>query len=556
MVRSGKRLRRLTAVLLAAALFMSLFVNAGVSAKTASDASGKWVHAKNGKWWYRYSDGTWPAASWLQVGGKWYHFNAKGWMQTGWIRDGGDWYYLGIGGSMRTGWVRDNGKWYYMNKSGRMRTGWLQEKGKWYFLGGNGAMKTGEITVKGKRYLMGEDGALQEDLTERDACSAALSESGFRLLQQVCEQEQTQGQNVLISPVSAQMALGMTATGSDTDSNTQKEMMQVLMPGCNAAPADLNSEMSALTGRMTSTKYSDKVSWQVSNSVWSKTNDTVQLRESFVADVMEAYGAEFFEEPFDESTVQKVNDWVKENTRDRIPKILDSLTEDTVILLINALAFDGAWQDPVEDERVQKGTFTNADGTVSNVNMMSTHERRAILWNGGIGLIRPYKGGEYTFVAILPPEGQTAEEYLELIVSTDGEFFSEAYRNADTKRGVNAKIPEFKVEYGVLLNDSLKALGMQEAFSRDDACFGAMVTEDSDPVYISKVIQKTSLKLDRYGTEAAAATVVAMEKNGAALDQPVPYEVILDRPFIYGIVDNATGVPIFLGIQNCMPEGE
>ena len=513
MVRSGKRLRRLTAVLLAAALFMSLFVNAGVSAKTASDASGKWVHAKNGKWWYRYSDGTWPAASWLQVGGKWYHFNAKGWMQTGWIRDGGDWYYLGIGGSMRTGWVRDNGKWYYMNKSGRMRTGWLQQ-----FL--------------------------------------ALSESGFRLLQQVCEQEQTQGQNVLISPGSAQMALGMTATGSDTDSNTQKEMMQVLMPGCNAAPADLNSEMSALTGRMTSTKYPDKVSWQVSNSVWSKTNDTVQLRESFVADVMEAYGAEFFEEPFDESTVQKVNDWVKENTRDRIPKILDSLTEDTVILLINALAFDGAWQDPVEDERVQKGTFTNADGTVSNVNMMSTHERRAILWNGGIGLIRPYKGGEYTFVAILPPEGQTAEEYLELIVSTDGEFFSEAYRNADTKRGVNAKIPEFKVEYGVLLNDSLKALGMQEAFSRDDACFGAMVTEDSDPVYISKVIQKTSLKLDRYGTEAAAATVVAMEKNGAALDQPVPYEVILDRPFIYGIVDNASGVPIFLGIQNCMPEGE
>ena len=540
-------------MLLATAMMVSLSAGAGVSAKTVTDPSGDWIRAKNGKWWYQYTDGTWPTDSWLRVNGKWYHFDKAGWMQTGWVKDGNDWYYLNANGSMRTGWVKTGENWYYLSKSGRMRTGWLMDNDKWYFLGPNGAMKTGDITVKGNRYRMGNDGALLLDLTALQQSEAPLAESGFRMLQTIYETEDVHNKNVLISPVSAQIALGLAITGADPGSNTQKELIESLMPGSNVTSEDYSAAMKALSERMTSARKG--VSWNVANSVWARNGGAVEFRDSYIDAVKEVYSAEDFEEPFNADTVQKINNWVKENTRDRIPQIIESIDSDTVIFLINALAFDGYWSDPVADSSVKEKDFTNADGTTSKVNMMYTHEHRAILLNDGIGFIKPYQGGEYSFVAILPPEGKSAEEYLEQLVYTDGETFTRAFLNPDTERGVNCGIPEFKVEYGVVLNDTLTAMGVNEAFDDSKASFGAMVTDESTPVAISEVIQKTMIQVDRKGTQAAAATMVDV-KSGAVLREVEPYEVYLDRPFVYGIVDNTTGVPIFLGVQNCMPRGE
>ena len=552
MKRAGKRTRRYLAVLLAAVLFVNLFVTTGVSAKTQS---GTWVQAKGGKWWFKYEDGTWPADSWLKYNNRWYHFDKNGWMQTGWIKDGTDWYYLNKSGAMRTGWVKYAKKWYYMNKSGKLHTGWLKCQDQWYYFGDDGAMMTGTITVKGKTYVMGADGAFISEGKKPTKYADALTDSGFRMLQKVYAKKASHNQNVLLSPTSAHFALGMAAAGSDEGTKTQKELMEALLPGCNAKPEDLNAEMAAMSERMSNTKCPEQVSWNVANSVWSKTGDTVKLKDSYLETLKESYSAEVHYAPFDETTVDEVNDWVKENTRERIPKILNDLSEDTVALLINALAFDGQWAETVDDSRVQDGTFTNADGTTSTVQMMSTHEDRAILLNGGVGVIKPYLGGDYSFVAILPKEGQTAEDYLKAVVKS-GDSFAEAYLNADRTRGVNAQIPEFKTEYGILLNDTLKAMGVKDAFSPDRASFRTMITDESDPIYITKVIQKSMIKVDRKGTEAAAATVVVFDKATAVLTEEEPYSVILDRPFVYAIVDNATGVPIFLGIQNSMPDAE
>ena len=551
MQNKKRKKRSIKALLLSAAMMVSMSAGvAGVSAKTVKDPSGDWVRAKNGKWWYQYSDGTWPVDSWLLTNGKWYHFDKSGWMQTGWVKDGNDWYYLNANGSMRTGWVKTGENWYYLNKSGRMRTGWLEYNGNWYFLGLSGAMKTGDIKVKGNRYRMGEDGALLLDLTAQQRSEAPLAESGFRMLQTIYETEDVHNKNVLISPVSADIALGLAITGADKDSTTQKELIAALMPGSGVTPEDYNAAMEALSDRMTSAKKG--VSWNVANSVWAKNGGNVQFRESYIDAVKEIYAAEDFEEPFNAETVQKINNWVKENTRDRIPQIIDSI-DNTEIFLINALAFDGSWSNPVTDQAVKEEDFTNADGTTSKVNMMYTHESKAILLDGGVGFIRSYQGGEYSFVAILPPEGKTAEEYLEQLVYTDGETFTHAFLNPDTERGVDCRIPEFKVEYGVTLNDTLKAMGINDAFDDNKASFGAMITDDSSPVVIDKVIQKTMIQLDRNGTQAAAATAIAMKCNAVIRPGIEPYKVYLDRPFVYGIVDNTSGVPIFLGVQNCMP---
>ena len=366
------------------------------------------------------------------------------------------------------------------------------------------------------------------------------------MLSQIMKLAEDPNSNYLISPVSLQMALGMTVTGADTGTATEKEMMAVLMPGTEERPEDLNAEMAAFANRMLK---AEGVSWNVVNSIWVRNDKRVELRDEYISDVTNSYAAQLFSAPFDQDTLNAINSWVKENTRERIPKILDKLDENAALVLVNAMALDGEWEKEYEEDRIHDGSFTNADGSKTAISLLWSKEDNAILLEGGVGLIRPYKGGEYSFVAILPPEGMSTEVYLSKIA--DGSTaFSEAFLHPDTGQGVNAAVPEFKVEYGTSMDKTLQALGMKEAYT-DDAHFRTMLTENSAEVKIGTVAHKTMIQVDRTGTVAAAATGVEMVMKSAAMAEP-PYQVILDRPFIYGIVDNVTGVPVFLGVQNTM----
>ena len=133
------------------------------------DSSGAWVQnakkpcwIKSGnKWWYRYSNGSYPKSVWEYIDGKWYHFDAKGWMQTGWIKLSGKWYYLNGSGAMQTGWEKVNGKWYYLDGSGVMQIGWEKISDKWYYLNSSGVMQTGWEKVKNKWYYLDGNGVMQ-----------------------------------------------------------------------------------------------------------------------------------------------------------------------------------------------------------------------------------------------------------------------------------------------------------------------------------------------------------------------------------------------------------
>ena len=121
---------------------------------------GRWV-ASQGKWWYQYIDGTYPASTWRYIGGAWYFFDSEGWMQTGWQRIDGQWYYLNSSGAMQTGWVLVDGAWYYLNTSGVMQTGWLSLGNVWYYLKADGAMAVGWENVNDTWYYMNYSGAMQ-----------------------------------------------------------------------------------------------------------------------------------------------------------------------------------------------------------------------------------------------------------------------------------------------------------------------------------------------------------------------------------------------------------
>ena len=377
----------------------------------------------------------------------------------------------------------------------------------------------------------------------------ALAKSGVLLLQKSVELANDNNANYLISPFSIQMALGMTAAGSDEGSSTEKQMMEVLLPGLSESPSSLNKEMATFAAKMEGDK---NVSWNVANSIWVTNNGAVKLSDSYVADATNYYNAELFSAPFNETTREAINDWVKQETRERIPKILENPIDKARIILVNALAFDGKWETPYGDEDILEDMeFTNADGTKSKVTYLSSGEAAAFHPAGGLGFIRPYEGGQYSFVGILPPEGMSTDEYLKKLAA-DERGFAAAYLASEYTHDVYVRIPEFKTEYGITLDDTLKALGMTDPY--ENASFGKMVSSDSNSVQISTVVHKTMIEVDRTGTKAAASTAVVQTESAMAGDFIEPYFIYLDRPFIYGIVDNESGVPIFLGVQNSMAE--
>ncbi len=128
------------------------------SKPSQNKVTGTWKKSGS-RWWYSFSNGTYPVA-WRQIDGKWYYFDQSGWMQTGWKKIGGSWYYLSSSGAMLTGWAKINSSWYYLTQSGAMATGWAQVGGKWYYLNSSGVMATGWAKVGGSWYYLNGSGVM------------------------------------------------------------------------------------------------------------------------------------------------------------------------------------------------------------------------------------------------------------------------------------------------------------------------------------------------------------------------------------------------------------
>lgn len=129
-----------------------------------ASTSGEWIQSSNGKWWYQYSDGTYPANGWAYIDGYWYYFDADGWMKTGWLTLNGKTYYLGTSGAMAIGWRQIGSSWYYFWSGGSMATGWqyLEYSGgeAWFYFGTSGKMATGWKTINGEQYYFLSSGVM------------------------------------------------------------------------------------------------------------------------------------------------------------------------------------------------------------------------------------------------------------------------------------------------------------------------------------------------------------------------------------------------------------
>ena len=341
------------------------------------------------------------------------------------------------------------------------------------------------------------------------------------------------GKNTLISPLSVLCALAMTANGAEEETLAQmEEVLGMTTEGLNLY----------LYSYMQNLPQGEKYKLSLANSIWFTEDERFTVNQDFLQANADYYGADIYKAPFNEQTKKDINNWVKQNTDEMIPEILDRVPVDAIMYLVNALAFEAEWSAIYEKNQVREGVFTKEDNTKQNVDFMYGSEGTYLDDENAAGFMKYYKGGKYAFVAMLPDEGVSVSDY---IASLTGESVNALLTNPQHTT-VYTAIPKFETEYSVEMSEILKNMGMPKAFDPNNAEFEGLGTSNAGNIFISRVLHKTFISVGEKGTKAGAATVVEMA-DGAAAEPQEPKEVYLDRPFVYMLIDCENNIPFFIG---------
>lgn len=352
----------------------------------------------------------------------------------------------------------------------------------------------------------------------------------FRLFQQVNSTERQS--NWMISPLSASMALGMMTNGAA--GNTLEEMKATLgfsnfdLDGMNAYYRKLVTE---LLGLDNTTQLS------IANSVWVK--EGLPINEAFVKVNQEMYDAEVSNLNFSSPEAKSIiNNWCADKTNNTIKDVSSFISDKMELASINALYFKGNWKKQFKKSETKDETFTNADGSESEVPMMNQKEHFLYAYNDDFHIAEfQYGNAAFSMVILLPYEGKTLDESLKNLTR---ENWEEWYNGCQSKE-LMVKLPRFEINYDKSLTEDMVALGMTEAFDKNLADFSSI---SPDKIYLSTLNQFTYIKVDEEGTEAAATTII----RGDGVNIAVPSSKFhVNRPFAFMIKEKSTGTILFMG---------
>ncbi|HMG70877.1 MAG TPA: serpin family protein [Gemmatimonadaceae bacterium] len=335
--------------------------------------------------------------------------------------------------------------------------------------------------------------------------------------------------NVFISPLSASMALGMTANGAD--GATYEEMRTALkLSGATREEvgAGYKSLITMLRGLDPGTQFS------IANSIWYE--QTFPFNASFLDESKQYFDAQVQALDFtNPSAVSTINSWVSEQTNDKIPKILEGISPDEVMFLVNAIYFKGIWQKQFDKARTVDATFHAADGTTATVPMMARGEGVQYAVTSEYSAVDlPYGNSAFTMTVVLPSAAADIDAFAESFDQAKWNSLVTSFHDTN----LEVFLPRFRLEWKRVLNDDLQQLGMRLAFYGAD--FTRMSPRGRDLV-ITNVIQKTFVDVDEEGTEAAAATSVGVGVTS------MPASFRADRPFLVVIRERFSGTILFLG---------
>lgn len=371
------------------------------------------------------------------------------------------------------------------------------------------------------------DGPIDPNIVE------ANTKFGFNLFNEILKTEQNS--NVFISPFSISVAAAMALNGASGE--TEQGMINTLQVQ-NIDPEGINPGYAILQKTLQTT--APKVTLTIANSLWG--NQDFSFDSDYLQRNSQFFDAEITSLDFtDPNSVNTINHWVNGKTNGKIPEIIDKISPDDVLFLINAIYFKGSWQTEFDPSNTRDGMFHLVDGSNKQVPMMFREDKYPFFYSKEFQAVSlPYGDGQIAMYIFLPSVDSDLNTFLESLNIENWEEWISQF--SEQKVGVH--IPKFKLEYKIELNQTLKNLGMEIAFNRSQADFSRMVSPDTaltGNLYISKVDHKTFVEVNEEGTEAAAVTGIGISVTSS------PPQFTVNRPFFFAIRDNETGTILFMG---------
>ena len=280
----------------------------------------------------------------------------------------------------------------------------------------------------------------------------------------------------------------------------------------------------------------------LANGIWFREREDFTVEPDFLQTNADCYQAGIYAAPFTDATLRDINAFVREHTDGMIDGILSELPPDAVMVLVNALAFQAEWRDKYEGYQVQDWDFTLADGSVTPVSLMRDTEWSYLETENAAGFLKPYQGGRYAFLALLPNEDSSLPELLASLTPSQLRDLAANPQNCEVRTG----LPKFQLSYDADLTDLLPELGMAQAFDPENADFSRLGAVEGENLYLGQVLHRAFIAVGEKGTRAGAATSVVVDAT-SAMPVEEPKTVLLDRPFLYAIWDTEANLPVFLG---------
>ena len=348
--------------------------------------------------------------------------------------------------------------------------------------------------------------------------------------------------NCFYSPYSISSALSMLDQGAGGETKTELESTLGIRD-----LSTWNTEMQSYLNK----DWSKQTYVNTANSIWMTTGKdwATNISDDFLLPAKTYYHGEIYEADFTDQAdqvVKDVNNWVNEHTNQMIPSIMNDLPAGTVMMLINAVYFEGKWQTPFTEDNTYDDTFHGTGGD-STVPMMHLYDERfSYADNGSIkGIVLPYDGDSVVMKVFLPSkEGDTITGLFDALSSDEKQALIDSLDNADSPEIETVQLPKFTDEQSINgLDDILNRLGIQSAYASAD------FSKIADDIAVSSVSHKAKVIVDENGTKAAAETDI-MIKETAMMPPEGTYNFIVDQPFVYVIEDQDTGMILFMGRVN------
>lgn len=343
-----------------------------------------------------------------------------------------------------------------------------------------------------------------------------------------------ENKNLMLSPLSASTALTMLLNGCG--GNTYTQLKATLNYPDDMTISEVNEAYKSLVGQLLSAD--SKVKIVLANAIFY--GKGFEVKPPFLSTMDTDFNAHIQGLDFGlPSALTTINGWASDNTFGKIPKVLNEISSDAVMFLMNALYFKGNWSYQFDKSLTQDSPFTLDSGNTVNVPTMQGEVGTKIVHGTGYSAVEmPYGRTNFTMVVIVPNgtlasfnTGFTGDVWKSITSTID----------AHTEYGTTVVfLPKFKFSYEKVLNDQLTSMGMVDAFSSVAANLSGISDRS---IYVSFVKQNTFVDVNEEGTEAAAVTTIGVYDMAS----PGPTVFRVDKPFVFTIRERTTNTLLFIG---------